>query len=268
MSGWIILGAAASTAAYLFALNKRLTTPDPSARDYVAPPISDDNLAKVTIPTPQDIADAIKAHGQATGKAYVVVGGSGLVGQYIARSLLARGETLVRIIDIVEPKVAANSDAVEIDSLSRAEFVQADVADYRSISDAISKPFGDTGRTAEAVIHTVALLRSFERLGYLKDLSHRVNVEGTKNVLRASQELGTVGSFVYTSSAGIFVPPANFLRLGMLGSGEGPVFGDDVPVNAPKTTNHYITTKLEGEKAVCDADGIKGVRTGALRPGM
>ncbi|CAE6416086.1 unnamed protein product [Rhizoctonia solani] len=259
MSGWIILGAAASTAAYLFALNKRLTTPDPSARDYVAPPISDDNLAKVTIPTPRDIADAIKAHGPATGKAYVVVGGSGLVGQYIARSLLARGETLVRIIDIVEPKVAANSDAVEIDSLSRAEFVQADVADYRSISDAISKPFGDTGRTAEAVIHTVALLRSFERLGYLKDLSHRVNVKGTKNVLRASQELGTVGSFVYTSSAGIFVPPANFLRLGMLGSGEGPVFGDDVPVNAPKTTNHYITTKLEGEKAVCDADGIKGI---------
>ncbi|KAG8690193.1 hypothetical protein FRC11_013256 [Ceratobasidium sp. 423] len=268
MSTWIILGVAASAAAYLLALNRRLTTPDPSVHAFTATALSDDDLAKVTIPTPQDIADAMKAHGPATGKAYIVVGGSGLVGQYIVRSLLARGETLVRIIDVVEPKVSVGSDASAVDSLSRAEFIQADVTDYQSIAEAISRPFGSTGRTAEAVIHTVAVIRNFERLGYLKPLSYRVNVEGTRNVLKASQELGTVGSFVYTSSAGIFVPPANFLRLQLLRSRRGAVFGDDVPADAPKTGNHYISTKFEAEGIVHAADGVKGVRTSALRPGM
>ncbi|CAE6424743.1 hypothetical protein ACGC1H_002565 [Rhizoctonia solani] len=268
MSTWVTIGATASVAAYLFALNKRLTTPNPSAYAYTAATMSDDDLAKVAVPTPQEMAEVVKAYGPATGKAYVVVGGSGLVGQYVVRTLLARGETLVRIVDIVKPRVPANSDANAVDSLSRAEFIQADVVDYRSIADAISRPFGNTGRTAEAVIHTVAVIRSFERLGYLKPISHRVNVEGTKNILRASQELGTVGSFVYTSSAGIFVPPANFLRLGLLGSQRGVVFGDDIPIDAPKTRNLYISTKFEAEGIVRAADGVKGVRTGALRPGM
>ncbi|CAE6427429.1 unnamed protein product [Rhizoctonia solani] len=268
MSSLVMLGGVASVVAYLFALNKRLTTPNPSAYAYMAATKSDDDLAKVTIPTPQEMADVMKAHGPATGKAYIVVGGSGLVGQYIVRTLLARGETLVRIIDVVKPKLSANADVNALDSLSRAEFVQADITDYRSIADAIARPFGNTGRTAEAVIHTAAAIRSFERLGYVKPLSYRVNVEGTKNVLKASQELGTVGSFVYTSSAGLFVPPANFLRLGLLDSRRGAVLGDDAPVDAPKTRNHYTSTKLEAEGIVLNADGVKGVRTGALRPGM
>ncbi|KAF8753499.1 thaumatin-like protein [Rhizoctonia solani] len=250
MPGWIILGVTVSFVVYLLALHRRLTTPNPSALTYRGPPISSDDLVKVTLPRPHDIAEAIKAHGPVTGKAYVVVGGSGLVGQYIVRTLLARGETLVRIIDVVEPKVAGNSDANAVDSLSRAEFIQADVTDYQSIADAISRPFGNTGRTAEAVIHTVALIRNFERLEYLKDLSYQVNVEGTKNVLRASQDLGTVGSFVYTSSAGIFAPPSNFLRLGVLGSRGRAVFGDDAPED------------------IRASDGVKNIRTGVLRPGM
>ncbi|QRW18314.1 3-beta hydroxysteroid dehydrogenase/isomerase family protein [Rhizoctonia solani] len=268
MPGWIILGVTVSFVVYLLALHRRLTTPNPSALTYRGPPISSDDLVKVTLPTPHDIAEAIKAHGPVTGKAYVVVGGSGLVGQYIVRTLLARGETLVRIIDVVEPKVAGNSDANAVDSLSRAEFIQADVTDYQSIADAISRPFGNTGRTAEAVIHTVALIRNFERLEYLKDLSYQVNVEGTKNVLRASQDLGTVGSFVYTSSAGIFAPPSNFLRLGVLGSRGRAVFGDDAPEDSPKTKNHYTNTKFEAEKIVRASDGVKNIRTGVLRPGM
>ncbi|KAJ1307951.1 hypothetical protein OPQ81_002028 [Rhizoctonia solani] len=91
--------------------------------------MSHDDLAKVTIPTSQDIAEVIKTHGPATGKAYIVVGRSGLVGQYIVRTLLACGEKLLRIIDITELEVSASSDANAVDSLSRAEFIQADVAD-------------------------------------------------------------------------------------------------------------------------------------------
>ncbi|CAE6518615.1 unnamed protein product [Rhizoctonia solani] len=261
-------GAIALVGGYLFALNKRLTTPDPSVLAHEAKIMSDEDLAKVTVPTPQDMAEAMKAHGSATGKAYIVIGGSGLVGQYIVRTLLVRGETLVRIIDVAAPKPPANSDPNAIDSLSRAEFVQADVTDYPSIADAISRPFGNTGRTAEVVIHTVASIRNFERLAYVKHLSYRVNVEGTKNIIKASQELGTVGAFVYTSSAAVLVRPAKYMWLGLFGTRSGALIGDDTPEGLPTLTNHYITTKLQGEEIVRAADDIKGIRTGILRPGM
>ncbi|KAG8750563.1 hypothetical protein FRC11_010299 [Ceratobasidium sp. 423] len=68
MSLWIILGAITLIGGYLFALNKRLTTSDPSVSAHEAVSMSDDELAKVTVPTPQDMADAMKSHGPATGR--------------------------------------------------------------------------------------------------------------------------------------------------------------------------------------------------------
>ncbi|KAH7341384.1 hypothetical protein B0J17DRAFT_714568 [Rhizoctonia solani] len=265
---WIILRAIALVGGYLFALNERLTTPHPSVCAHEAKIMSEEDLAKVTVPTPQDMAEAMKVHGPATGKVYIVIGGSGLVGQYIVRTLLVRSETLVRIIDVAEPKSSANSDPNAINSLSRAEFLQADVTDYHSIADAISRPFGNTGRTAEVVIHTVASIRNFERLAYVKHLSYRVNVEGTKNIIKASQELGTAGVFVYTSSAAVLVRPAKYMWHGLFGTRPGALVGDDTPEGLPTLANRYITTKLQGEEIVRAADGIKGIRTGIPRPGM
>ncbi|CAE6528437.1 unnamed protein product [Rhizoctonia solani] len=262
---WIILGVITLIGGYLFTLSKRLTTPHPSVLAHKAVFMSDDDLAKVVVPTPQDMADAMRLHGPATGKAYIVIGGSGLVGQYIVRTLLARGETLVRIIDVAEPKPSANSD---VDNLSRAEFVKADVSDYQSIADAISRPFGSTKRTAQVIIHTVAAIRNFERLSYVKHLSHRVNVQGTNNIIKASQELGTVGALVYTSSAAVCVRPAKYMWLGLFGTRPGALVGDETPEDIPRLNNHYISTKLEGEQLVRAADGVKGIRTSILRPGM
>ncbi|EUC56949.1 3-beta hydroxysteroid dehydrogenase/isomerase family protein [Rhizoctonia solani AG-3 Rhs1AP] len=251
MAFWIILGAIALVGSYLFILNKRLTTPDPSVLIRRAVFMSDDELAKVTVPTPQDMAEAMKAHGPTTGKAYSVIGGSGLVGQYIVRTLLARGETLVRIIDFTEPKVSGDSDVGAIDSLFRAEFVRADVPDYISV-----------------VIHTVAAIRNFERLAYVKHLSYQVNVHGTRNIIKACQELGTVDALVYTSSAAVLVRPSKYLWLGLFGTRPGAVVGDDTQEDIPRLTNHYISTKIEGEKLVRATNGGKGISTGILRPEM
>ncbi|CAE6532856.1 unnamed protein product [Rhizoctonia solani] len=206
-----------------------------------------DGLAKVAVPTPQDMAEAMKAHGPTTGKAYSVIGGSGLVGQYIVRTLLARGETLVRIIDFTEPKVSGDSD---------------------SIANAISRPFGSTGRTAGVVVHTVAAIRDFGRLAYVKHLSYQVNVHGTRNIIKACQELGTVGVLVYTSSAAVLVRPSKYLWLGLFGTRPGAVVGDDTQEDIPRLTNHYISTKIEGEKLVRATNGGKGISTGILRPEM
>ncbi|ELU43578.1 vacuolar amino acid permease [Rhizoctonia solani AG-1 IA] len=254
---------------YILALRKRLITPNPAVYDYIAKNSSDEELSQVTIPTPDDMAKAMKAAGGATGKAYIVVGGAGNVGQCLVRTLLGRGETLVRIIDVAPPKISGDPNAPH--HISHAEFIKADVTDYKSIQEAISRPFGDTGRTTEVIFHTVAVIRNYERLPYLKHLSHRVNVEGTKNVLKAAQELGTVKSFVYTSSIAILVPPAWYMRLGYengLAPRKGVVFGDTNPEDVTCANNYYLHTKREADIFVRAADGVKGVRTGVLRPGM
>lgn len=251
-------------AVYLYHLSKQLTTPNPAVYAFAAKPLPDDELAKLAYPTPEEIVDSIKAAGAATGRTYVVVGGSGLVGRFIVKSLLARGETLVRVIDVAPPPVSGDSNAV--DHLSRAEFIKGDITNYDSIKAAISRPFGDTGRTAEVVFHVVGVIRHWERMAYLKHLSHVVNVGGTENVLKVSQELGTVRSFVFTSSAGAFLSPAMYLRLGLIS--RKVVFGEDPPADMTLATHHYPTTKREADAIVRAADGVKGVRTGVLRPGM
>jgi nucleoside-diphosphate-sugar epimerase len=248
---------------YGYFLSKNLVTPNPAAQAFAAKPLSDDELAKVTYPTPEDMANEMKAAGPATGKAYIVTGGSGLVGRYIVRTLLGRGETLVRIIDVIPPDVSGDPSAP--DHVSRAEFVRADVTDFTSMQDAISRPFGDTGVTAEVVFHTVGVIRHWERLPYLKHLSHGVNIGGTKNVLKASQDLGTVRSFVFTSSVVTVIPPAKHLRFA---SRNGVVFEDEPVKGVPLSNNHYPASKREADALVRAADGVGGIRTGVLRPGM
>ncbi|EUC59730.1 3-beta hydroxysteroid dehydrogenase/isomerase family protein [Rhizoctonia solani AG-3 Rhs1AP] len=264
---WILLGILAF--AYISALSKRIITPNPAVYDHVATNSSDEELSQVVVPTPSDMAKVMKAAGGATGKAYIVVGGAGNVGQCLVRTLLGRGETLVRIIDVAPPKIYGDPSALH--HISRAEFVKADVTDYNSVQEAVSRPFGNTGRTAEVVFHTVAVIRNYERLPYLKHLSHQVNVEGTKNVLKAAQELGTVKSFVFTSSIAILVPPSWYMRLGYengLAPRSGVVYGDTNPEDVLCANNYYLHTKREADLLVRAANGVKGMRTGVLRPGM
>ncbi|CAE6533400.1 unnamed protein product, partial [Rhizoctonia solani] len=267
MSLWTILGAVAFI--YILALSKRLVTPNPAVYDHVAKYNSDEELSQVVIPTPDDMAEVMKAAGGVTGKAYIVVGGAGNVGQCLVRTLLGRGETLVRIIDVAPPKISGDPNAPH--HISRAEFIKADMTDYDSVQEAISRPFGDTGRTAEVIFHTVAVIRNYERLPYLKHLSHQVNVEGTKNVLKAAQELGTVNSFVFTSSIAILVPPSWYMRLGYengLAPRNGVVYGDSDPEDVICANNYYLHTKREADILVRAANGIGGMRTAVLRPGM
>ena len=266
MSLWLL--SAGISALYLYLLNKRLTTPNPAINAFAAKPPPDDEIAKLTVPSRDDIVQMMKDTGTATGKGYLVIGGSGFVGRYIVRALLARGETLVRIIDVVPPKLSGDSSAVG--HISRAEFVKADVTSLESIKGAMARPFAN-GSTAEYVFHTVAVIRAAERLGYLKDLSYKVNVIGTKNVLQIAQEMGSVKSLVFTSSLSVVIAPAMHLRLGwengLLPRG-GVVFGDCTPDNAAVAMHHYPATKREADALVRAADGVGGVRTGVLRPGM
>ncbi|KAG8760244.1 hypothetical protein FRC12_009600 [Ceratobasidium sp. 428] len=209
------------------------------------------------------MVNTMKLAGPATGKAYVVIGGSGLVGRFIVRSLLGRGETLVRNIDITPPDLSGDPNAP--DHVSRAEFIRADVTSYESIKDAMSQTFGNTGLTAQVIIHTVGVIRHWERLPYLKHLCHDINVGGTKNVLKIAQDLGSVRAFIFTSSVTAVVSPMKYLRLWR----QKPLVFSDEPVEgALLSNNHYPASKREADTLVRAADDVKGIRTGVLRPGM
>jgi nucleoside-diphosphate-sugar epimerase len=76
---------------------------------------------------------------------------------------------------------------------------------------------------------------------------------GTRNVVEVCQELG-VPFLVYTSSEDVVFS-------------ETPVSGGDESLPYPdKPLHDYVRTKIEGERAVREADGQRGLRTCAIRP--
>lgn len=141
----------------------------------------------------------------------------------------------MRVLDIVR--------APELDP--RAELVEGDL---RSFDDVKRACVGiDTVFHTAAVINTLALAPRKER-----DLIYAVNVEGTKNVIRACRELG-IPRLVYTSSVNAVV--------------EGRIEGGDESIAYPRgKMDLYTATKSAAEKAVLAANGPT-LSTCALRPG-
>jgi sterol-4alpha-carboxylate 3-dehydrogenase (decarboxylating) len=134
--------------------------------------------------------------------AAIVTGGAGFVGAGIVRMLQSRHpECKITVLDLEIP-VAADTTSEEIDHrfIRGVAYERVDVTDQRSISDLIStiKP--------TLVIHSAGIIPSVPLLlqkdPQKQDLFEKVNLEGTRNVLDASEAAG-VRAFVYTSSADV-----------------------------------------------------------------
>jgi dihydroflavonol-4-reductase len=111
----------------------------------------------------------------------LVTGGTGFVGSHVARALVARGYT-VRILRRSTSRLDAVADV-------DCEHVIGDVMDYDSLLAAMDG--------IDWVFHTAAVA------DYWRNdpaLIYKVNVDGTRNVLRAAEEKG-VKRVVFTSSA-------------------------------------------------------------------
>ena len=176
-----------------------------------------------------------------TGKRYTVIG-AGFVGKKLIHSLLLRGETQIVAFDM-DPKAC---DVFKGDS--RVTFVRGDVTKYEQVLQVV--------HGADVVYATFAIIRYMDRLENQASLSYNINVVGTENVVRACQACN-VKILVQTSTSNVSINA----QQATLNMDEKTEY-----VTRENSPNHYGWTKAIAEQIVLKADGIAGVRTGAIRP--
>jgi sterol-4alpha-carboxylate 3-dehydrogenase (decarboxylating) len=166
----------------------------------------------------------------------LLTGGSGFMGRTIVAELLAPDcgikLDLLRIFDLDEYKGPMDP---------RIEMVRGDVRDYQRVSDACNN--------IEVVIHSAAIVdwgtKSEQEI-------FSVNVEGTKNIIRACKER-KIKFLVFTSS------------LDAVFSGKPLVDIDESIPYPEKHSTSYCTSKYLAEKLVLAASG-NDLRACVIRP--
>jgi len=157
---------------------------------------------------------------------HLVTGGSGFVGNLIARKLHERGER-VKILDIWDDPACPPQIA----------FVSCDIRDSQGVRAAM--------QGVDIVHHNVAQVP----LAKNRQLFHSVNVEGTRNVLDAALA-NKIKKMVYTSSSAVYgIPQKN------------PVCERD----PPHPGEAYGQSKLEAEN-LCASYIPKGLDITVIRP--
>ena len=185
---------------------------------------------------------------------------------YIARLLILRGETNVRVLDLAPPPQ-------DLASHPAVTYTKVDVTSLPSLRAALREPF-PSGTLPSVVFHTAAIIRFWERAAYTFDASYRVNVLGTAAVLEAAKEVLPKGAIVvYTSSVDVATAAPRFLRLGrdyhLPPWNKISISDEDASLSGMSAgpTNNYRRTKAMAERLVLKANSADGLRTGALRPG-
>ncbi|MFZ4809490.1 MAG: NAD-dependent epimerase/dehydratase family protein [Hyphomicrobiaceae bacterium] len=161
----------------------------------------------------------------------LLAGGSGFIGAWIARRLLARGDDVV-VFDVAgKPKVF---DVIVGAAASRITWISGDIVDGEGVLAA--------ARGCDGIINLAGLLTPACQADPVRGA--KVNLLGTLNTFEAAVRLG-IRRNVYTSSAGVFGP------------GDGRV---------PRPVTHYGAFKLacEGSARAYLAD--HGVPSVGFRP--
>lgn len=150
-----------------------------------------------------------------------ITGGTGFLGVNLVRLLIARGRHVRVLVRKNSNRLGLSSDLIE--------FVPGDVTDATSIRRAMEG--------CEEVFHLAAWVQVSP---WGKDTAWQINVEGTRHICSAAQDLG-VRRLVYTSSIATIAA----------GTLEAPA-DESTPWNIQAEHVPYYQTKLEAEKVTLD----------------
>ncbi len=165
-----------------------------------------------------------------------VTGGTGFLGGFLVRDLVAKGEA-VRVLARPSPR----ADALQA---AGVEIVRGDLGDAQSISRAVSG--------ADIVYHLAAKVGAAARKDYFE-----TNVAGTERVLAACEQEG-VGQLVYASSLAVYGPVEDGARIA-----EGTAFDDK-----PELRDPYSQSKIAADRLVSSFAQRTGLPTVILREGI
>jgi nucleoside-diphosphate-sugar epimerase len=214
------------------------------------------------IESPIDVSKSLppKQH-----RRYIVVGGSGLVGNWIVTHLLARGEdpTAIRVLDLQSPRQEILDQGVA--------FVKIDITDAEAVQAAFAQHWPQqVARLPLTVFHNAAVIRPGERHKAFLQFCTRVNVDGTRNVLTAAKQHGA-SCFISTSSGSVLLRRPSFWIAPWTKWPKGVVQiisdATETPKEHDQFFGNYAVSKVEAERIVRTADSLESnFRTGCIRP--
>ena len=168
----------------------------------------------------------------------LVTGGSGFVGTNFVKTLLERGYQ-VRSFDRAPSSLPAHP---------QLETVEGDICDAATVAQAVEG--------IDTVFHTAAIIDlqgGAKVTDEIRRRSFAVNVDGTKNLVKAGQSAG-VKRFVYTASNSVVM------------GGKAITNGDETMPYTTKFNDLYTETKVVAEKFVLGENGVRDMLTCSIRP--
>ena len=153
-------------------------------------------------------------------QAVLITGGAGSVGRQLVEMFAEAGRA-VRVFDL--PMM----DFTGLEGRDGIEIVRGDITDADGVRAAVEG--------ADAVLHLAAILPPNSERD--RELTFRVNVDGTRNIISAMEAVNPDARLVFTSSISTY----------------GDTSGDEPPVrvgHAQSAIDIYADSKIEGERLI------------------
>jgi nucleoside-diphosphate-sugar epimerase len=194
---------------------------------------------------------------------YLVIGGTGFTGSAIVDDLKKRGAKKVKIMGRSFPPVLEFPQGpTQHDRypLPGVEYVRGDVTDRKALAEAM--------KGVDVIFHT-AVAYGTPTFGSIQggEVTHKINVDGMKNIYETARASKSVKQIIFTSSVDTVFTERTLANI----NETHPYihYGDSKTQYAQgefEVGDFYARTKILAEQYLLSQDNKEGIRTLALRP--